>query len=281
VLDAGQAAVDPKSVVFRVVQDVRAWHRRHPEDWRATRRLVKEEYSRFGGALRDRNGFELNTASVIAALLYGGGDYVRTSIAAFNFGWDADNNAATACTVVGVWKGARWMRSQGWNIRDAYRNTSRDRMPTDETITRFGDRLVALAERVILEHGGTRTAGGGPPLYRLRLEAPANLEPLADPAETGARLRQSRAAQIERDLVGGGSRQAQAAAAYQAICLDLAPSLRERHPGRWAEAIEALRGYPKVLAVLFFESDTPAGDRLRQRAIAAGLTRPERKVRIW
>ncbi|MBN1360492.1 MAG: ADP-ribosylglycohydrolase family protein [Sedimentisphaerales bacterium] len=61
--------------------------------------------SRFNGATRDRNGFELNAVGVIAALLHGQSDYVKTAMAAFNFGWDADNNAATACTITGVLKG--------------------------------------------------------------------------------------------------------------------------------------------------------------------------------
>jgi len=84
-----------------LVGDLRVWQRQYPGDWRATRWRVKEKYMRHGGELRDRNGFELNTASVIGALLYGQGDYVKTSIAAFNFGWDADNNAATAWTPTG------------------------------------------------------------------------------------------------------------------------------------------------------------------------------------
>lgn len=155
-LQAGVAAVDPKSVIHQVVNDVRAWHKANPNDWRATRRLVKEKYSRFNGAMRDRNGYELNTASIIGALLYGGGDYVKTSILAFNFGWDADCNAATVCTILGVLKGGRWMLSQGWDIKDVYRNTTRDQMPTNETMTTFGDRLITLAERNIIENGGKK-----------------------------------------------------------------------------------------------------------------------------
>ena len=91
--------------------------------------------------MRDRNGYELNTGSIIAALLYGEGDFVKTLIAAFNFGWDADCNAATAGTILGVMKGYRWMLAQGWPIVDRYKNTTRENMPADETITSFADRL--------------------------------------------------------------------------------------------------------------------------------------------
>jgi len=281
ILDAGTAAADPRCVVHQVVQDVRAWHRQNPDDWRATRRLVKEKYSRFQGATRDRNGFELNTASVIGALLYGQGDFVQTAVAAFNFGWDADNNAATACTIMGVLKGAGWMKSQGWKIKDAYRNTSRDHMPANETITSFGDRLVALAERVIVEQGGKKTIRDGKAFYQIRVEAPANIEPLPDVKEQFKQLRATMKSEIEEGIVRATTAQQQARAAYEAMCLDLAPSLRQQYPAQWAKALEALSGYPKVLGVLFFESPIPAGERLRQRALAAGLKKPEKRVKIW
>jgi hypothetical protein len=281
ILDAGLAAVDPKCVIRQVVTDVRAWHRQNPDAWRATRRLVKEKYSRFNGEMRDRNGFELNTASVIGALLYGQGDFIKTAIAAFNFGWDADNNAATACTIVGVIKGYRWMTAQGWDIKDLFRNTTRDDMPANETITSLGDRLIDLAERVIAEQGGRKLAVDGKTVYQIRVQEPGNIEPLPDIAEQFARLRSEMKDEIEAGIVAGATAQTQARAAYLAICLDLAQPLREKHPGQWANALAALNGYPKVVGALFYESPTPAGDKLRQRAVAAGLTKPDKKVKLW
>lgn len=82
IIEAGLAAVDPKSAIWQIVTDVRAWHRQHPNNWRTTRRLIKDKYSRFNVATRDSNGYELNTASTIAALLYGRRDYIDTSLAA-------------------------------------------------------------------------------------------------------------------------------------------------------------------------------------------------------
>ncbi len=149
ILDAGLDAIDPKCAIRQIAKDARRWYQLYPDNWRATRRLVKQKYSRHGGAMRDRNGYELNTASTIAALLYGEGYLVKTLITAFNFGWDSDNNAATSGTIIGVIKGYRWMMTQNWNIIDRYRNTTRDDMPMDETITSFADRLIDLAERVI------------------------------------------------------------------------------------------------------------------------------------
>lgn len=281
ILDAGLAAIDSKSLIHQVVSDVRGWHRQYPQDWRTIRRLVKEKYSRFNGAMRDKNGYELNTASVIGALLYGQGDYIRTSIAAFNFGWDADNNAATACTIIGVIKGANWMKAQGWEIKDEYRNTSRDQMPMDETITRFGDRLIALADLVITERGGKKFTRGGKDFYSIPGERATNVEPLPDGASNYARLQMGLRAEIEKGLQPGSSTQTKARAFYQAICLGLADSLRAQSAENWTQGLAALQAYPKVLGVLFYESDTPAGRKLQARATAAGLQKPEKRIKIW
>ncbi len=277
IVAAGLAAVHPASVIRRVVNDVREWHRENPEDWRTTRRLVKERYTQFDGAQRDRNGHELNTASLVAALLYGRGDFVKTAIAAFNFGWDADNNAATACTVIGVLKGWRWMTSQGWKIGDRYRNTSRDRMPEDETIARFADRIVALSDRVIRERGGSKSGA----VYRIPREEPGNVEPLPDPSAEFVELQRRFRAEIPLAITGAATDQQRARAAYLAICLDLAQPLRRNHPKEWERAVAALNKFQNVVQVLYFQSDIPAGDRLRAKAAAAGLMQPAEKLKIW
>lgn len=280
-LDAGLGALDPRSRLHEIVGDVRRWHREHPEDWRATRHRVREKYSRHGGALRDRNGYELNTASTIAALLYGHGDLVPTLTTAFNFGWDADNTAATAGTIIGVTRGYRWMMAQGWKIVDRYRNTTREEMPADETITSFADRLIDLAEKVILENGGERAWVRGEPHYRIRRESPGNVYPLPTLREQTAELRRQLGERIEVGITRGGEPLERARAAYLAICLDLAPSLRERHPEAWSRALEALDRQWRVVQALFHHAAVPAGEELRKKALAAGLTPPATKRRLW
>jgi hypothetical protein len=171
--------------------------------------------------------------------------------------------------------------SQGWDIKDEYRNTSRDDMPDRETITTFGDRLISLAERVIAEQGGKRIIRDGTTFYQISIEQPANIEPLPDQAELTARLRETMGGEIEEGVVRGVTDQEKARAAYEAICLDLAQTLREKYPGPWAKALEALNRYPKVVGVLFFEADNTTGDALRERALTVGLKKPEKRVKIW
>jgi len=281
IIDAGVNAVDPKCTIRQIVNDVRRWHRLHPNNWRTTRRLVKEKYSRHNGAMRDRNGYELNTASTIAALLYGKGDFVETLKTAFNFGWDADNNAATSGTIIGVAKGYRWMMSQGWQIVDRYRNTTRDDMPMDETITSFADRLIDLAERVIIANGGRRETINGQLIYHIRRQKATNVVPMTYFNEQAGQLRSKMKSEIEGTIIGGDDDRKLAFAAYLAICLDLAQPLRQKYPKQWSKALEAINHHPKVVQVLFFHSPFPAGDQLRKKAIAAGLRKPEHRISIW
>jgi hypothetical protein len=224
--------------------------------------------------MRNQNGYELCTAATVAALLHGQGDLVNTLIHAFNFGWDADNNAATAATIVGVTKGHRWMRQQGWEIKDSYRNTTRPSMPEDETITGFGDRLIEVANRVIIENGGDKIRRDGKDFYRIRVQKPANVETLPDSKEQLANLRTKLKPQIEAGFADGATVRQRARAAYLAICLGFADRLRSKDTDRWKRVLNALEEYPKLLDVLFNKSPGPAGDKLRAAALAAGLKKP-------
>lgn len=274
ILDAGLQMLDAQSTVGPIVRDVRRWHGENPKDWRRTRKLVKQKYSKYNGAMRDRNGYELNTASTVAALLYGEGDFVETLRIAFNFGWDADNNAATAATIVGVIRGHKWMQQQGWNIKDVYRNTTRDQMPNDETITRFGDRLITVAQRAIRQNGGEVITADGTTTWRIRMQRPQCVELLGDPKTKFQALRQDMYQQLAADLQNTDDKLSPARAAYMAICLDLAGIFKQRYPQPWSRALDALREQADMLKVLY-DSPTPAAETLQSRIDAAGLKRPE------
>ena len=275
ILDAGLASIDPKCLLRQIVTDVRSWQKQYPDDWRTTRRLIRDKYTLYKDRMRNQNGCELCTAATVAALLYGEGDFVKTLLNAFNFGWDADNNAATAGTIVGVIRGCRWMQNQGWEIKDLYRNTTRLEMPENETVTVFADRIIEIADRVITENGGQKFVHDGKTIYRIHPQKPANIERLPNRDRQVTILRAKLNPQILAGLADDASVQQQARAAYLTICLGLADSLRKEHPDQWPRLLAALEKYPRLLEVLFSSPPTPVGDRIRKAAIAAGLKKPE------
>jgi hypothetical protein len=273
-LDAGLASVDPASKMAEVVRETRTICREHPDDWRAARQEIKRRWQKYDGEMRDRNGYELNGACTIAALIYGRKDLVETLRHAFNLGWDCDNNAATAGTIVGVIHGRKWMNEQGWDIADVYRNTTRDEMPMDETISSLEDTVINCARIAIVEHGGAVPSLDGQGVYRIRLESPGVVYPLATPAQQLTLARESLLPELERLLDGANVDRAQAA--YIALCLDEVEPLQRRHPDKWGKALVDLQGRPEVVRNLF-RAPEPGGAPLRERAKRAGLMPPSER----
>jgi hypothetical protein len=232
IIDAGIVAVDPDSQIHEIVTQARTWHRKYPDDWRRTRALIKAKYASYPGG---GNGYGLITACTIAVLLYGGGDLTGTLKLAFNFGWDADNVAATAGTIIGVIKGRAWIEAQGWELGEDYRNISRDHMPLDETVTGYADRIVALAIRLIIENGGRRIERDDGKIYQAAIQPPANILPLVD---TRAKTRAYREAVLPRlatDIYS--EREAvRRQAVLDALVLGLMVELMTRHPDQMHKA---------------------------------------------
>src|SRR5690554_370375 len=271
ILDAGIASLDQKSKVFSIINDVRQWHKQYPDNWRETRRLLKEKYTLEGGRIRDNNGIELNTGATIAALLYGEGDFAETMKAAFNFGWDADNTAATAGTIVGVTYGYRRMLTEeNWQIVDRYRNTTRDNMPMNETITSFGDRLIELFELLLEEKGGKKVVANQLLVYEIPAEKPAPVIHL--PTSEDQKQLLPKEQEIE-NMVLNGDREAKARAAYLAVATDIGLSIKGKHPKQWEEACYNLSGYWKIMDNVFF-GDFQELDHLRKKFKAAGFKTP-------
>ncbi len=282
IYDAGMKAVDPDSEILRIAKDVRAWHAAYPKDWRITRRLMKETHSQADGGTRDRNGHELNTAVTLGALLYGDGDFCETLRMAMNMGWDCDNSAATAGTIVGVIKGYRWMLAQGWTIVDRYRNTTRDNMPMDETITSFADRIIDLAEKMIIKNGGSRTYGNHGIVYTIPREQPTVVYRLPRRKQQVLALQHQLCDQIVRTITMSTDRKDLARSAYQAICLDLVGRMQKHYPEAWRTAVAALQEQEYVVQAIYYHCGFAAGDRLRAKANAAGLRQPLKKLQnLW
>ena len=255
IVDAGFAALDNKSVMIQITNDVRKWHKENPRDWTITRKLLKEKYSMENGGTRDMNGCYLNTGAIIGALLYGDGDFAESLKHAFNFGWDADCNAATVGAIVGVTYGYRRMMTQSkrheplWQIVDRYRNTTRDNMPMDETITSFADRLIDLFEIQNEKNGGSKKVENSVPVYVIRQESPRPVI-LLPASDRKTQLREQLGQQILADL-NSDQRETRARAAYLAICLDMYEALQKTHDKKWQTACYDLSGYWKIMHNIF------------------------------
>ncbi|MGA0556053.1 ADP-ribosylglycohydrolase family protein [Larkinella sp. VNQ87] len=274
ILDAGIASIDPASNTLRIIRDVQGWHRQHPTNWPEARRLLLEKYTREDHRTRDRNGTELNTGAIIMALLYGEGDFAETLKLSFNLGWDADCNAATLGTILGAMHGYRKMLNEGWQIVDRYKNTTRDKMPMDETITSFADRLIELFELVNETNGGRKTVVDQVVVYEIPAETPAPVQPLASLETQKAMLQKQYEKEITNALLSGTKEQ-RARAAYLAVCLDMDKTLRSKHPKEWEQARYELSGYWRVMNNIFF-GDFTSLHKLKDKFVGAGFKKPLR-----
>ena len=154
-------------------------------------------------------------------------------------------------------------------------------MPMDETITSFADRIIDLSERIIIENGGQRKTISGQIVYQIPTEKPKNIAPLPNLDNEIARMKLNMKSAIENLIKNENLTPKLALPAYAAICLDLAPGLKQQYPEKWSKALEALNKYPKVVQVLFFQSPFTEGDQLRKKALNAGLKQPKQKINIW
>ncbi len=278
VLDAGLKALDEKSKVLQVCSDVKKWHNENPSNWRKTRQLLKEKYTQENGKMRDKNGYELNTGAIIAALLYGNGDFAESLQLAFNMGWDADCNAATVGTIVGVIYGYRKMMNhddngKDWQIVDRYKNVTRDNMPDDETITSFADRIIELFERVNEQNGGRTLQKEDRQVYLISVENPTPVI-LLHSSEVSKGLGKD----IKTWLLSQ-KREERAKAVYLSVCFGLNESMAENYPVQWKEACRDLSGYWKVVQNIFYStSDEFQGlKNLRSKFEQAGF-KPLKRV---
>ncbi|WP_428664318.1 ADP-ribosylglycohydrolase family protein [Runella sp.] len=275
ILDAGIASIDPKSNTLKIINEVKQWHRQNPNNWVESRRLLKEKYTQENSRTRDRNGTELNTGAIIMALLYGNGDFAETLKLSFNIGWDADCNAATLGTILGAKDGYRKMMSEGWMIVDRYKNTTRDKMPMDETITSFADRLIDLFEMVNESNGGKKTVVNQVVVYEIPSESPASVLPLASLENQKVTLQKDYEKDIT-DHILKGTKEQKAQAAYMAVCLDLDKGLSKKYPKEWEQARYELSGYWRVMNNIFF-GDFLSLSKLKEKFVAAGFKTPAKR----
>lgn len=105
------------STYAKVVNEVIDFHWEHPEDFRACRTFLEENwgYDKYPGVCH----IIPNAGVCILALLYGNGSFERTIEIAAMCGWDTDCNAGKIGTIAGVWNGTQ-------KIPDHYRKPIND-----------------------------------------------------------------------------------------------------------------------------------------------------------
>lgn len=101
-LDIGLSFIPATSLVARMIQDIRAWHR-EDGDWRRTRERIVAHYGyeRYGGGCH----VIPNHALVILALLYGDDDFQRSLMIVNTCGWDTDCNSGNVGCLLAIKNG--------------------------------------------------------------------------------------------------------------------------------------------------------------------------------
>lgn len=114
VIEAGRTAVPEGSSYRAMIEDVLRWHQRFPGNWKQTwRRLEARWNAHKRTAKRDYRHVKrefnidskLNGGYVLLGLLYGDGDFARTTRISLRAGQDADSNPSTAAGILGTWLG--------------------------------------------------------------------------------------------------------------------------------------------------------------------------------
>jgi len=170
----------PKEDRFRhAIQECIDLYKQYPDDMRAARQIIADEfYVNEDSATKTIWNADLNGAMGILALLYGQGDIEKTLLAGCSLGFDADNQTATICGLLGVIHGAdavptTWsMPFEHWTMpfNDRYINVTRYDMP-DASIQDLIDRTTALAAKIIVENGGEEFERDGQKWYRINPSA--------------------------------------------------------------------------------------------------------------
>jgi hypothetical protein len=172
-------AVDPRSDMAQAVQDALNAYRKFPDDWKKARMAIHQEWRKRRGW--NDNSVTLNGAAVCLALLYGDSDFYQTLRYAMAMGYDADCNAATAGTVVGVrWGFRRISEHPQFRMPDRYENRTRPELPQEIRVSDQARILFELAQQVILSQGGGILRENDRVLYRIALQKPKVLEPLPE-----------------------------------------------------------------------------------------------------
>lgn len=155
----------PKGDRFRtVIDECLGFYEKYPDDWAVARKYICDKYYvNENDETRTIWNADLNGAMGILALLYGRGDIAGTLTIGCSLGFDADNQTATICGLLGVINGEASipteysMPFEHWTkpFNDRYINVTRYDMP-DASIEDLIDRTAALAVEIIVANGGEK-----------------------------------------------------------------------------------------------------------------------------
>jgi ADP-ribosylglycohydrolase len=159
--------------------DVIDWHKQNA-DWRTTRKLIFDKYYRYRKGDYEAPVSDVSALSNglfgIMAILYGEGDFVKTTGIAVSAGLDCDNQAATCAGLIGVINGASAIPSgltlglsekPEWEkpFNDTYINFTRDGLPACNSISDIVNRILIIAEKAIISNGGKKFTEDGKIYY--------------------------------------------------------------------------------------------------------------------
>ena len=149
-LDRALLAEPEGSEVADIVGTVRQWHQEHRDDWRVTRRLIRDRYD----VDPEWWASKVNFAATIMALLYGEGDMEATLELAGLAGWDADNNMTSAAGLLGVISGFDGLPQRFQIATDIYFNQDlTGDLPQFDSVSNISARTSALGAQVLDEAG--------------------------------------------------------------------------------------------------------------------------------
>jgi ADP-ribosylglycohydrolase len=177
-IDGAVSLIPRDSVIFRAIDDIRAWHAAEP-DWRRTRARIEERYGydRYRGICH----VVPNHALILLAVLYGEGDFGRSLTIVNTSGWDTDCNSGNVGCLLGIRNGVA-----GIDAGPNWRGPVADRMYLSSA---DGGRAItdAATEAVHVVNAG-RALAGEPPWApkggaRLHFALPGSVQGFQGPVE--------------------------------------------------------------------------------------------------
>jgi len=102
-IDTGLSVIPADSLISAMINQIREWHDRHGDDWRATREQIAANfgYDKFGGNCH----MVPNHALIIHALLHGDDSFQKSLMIVNTSGWDTDCNSGNVGCLLGIKNG--------------------------------------------------------------------------------------------------------------------------------------------------------------------------------